>query len=110
MRANTVMPRALTSASSRSIVSFGSKALGIVISPSAPMALAPHRQIAAIHVRSPALIVRGKRAMAIQSLPGWRGSVLIGLPASRLYRLGDEPRHLGVLRPRGANAHELGEA
>src|SRR5712692_7264122 len=48
MRANTVMPLALISVSSRSIVSFGPKLLGMVVNPSAAIAFAPHNQIPTI--------------------------------------------------------------
>src|SRR5215467_13563287 len=47
--AKTVMPLAFTSASSRLIVSLGPKLLLIVVSPSAAMAFAPDRNIAAIN-------------------------------------------------------------
>jgi hypothetical protein len=48
MRADTVMPLALISASSRSIVSFGPKLLSMVASPSAVIAYTPHSQIPTI--------------------------------------------------------------
>src|SRR5215467_2496452 len=77
-----VMPLAFTSASSRYIVSSGPKLLLIVVSPSAAMACAPDRHIAAIN----ASILR-KTVIACCPRPGLRGSRL----RSRRRRVRQQP-------------------
>src|SRR5919201_2010625 len=69
MRANTVIPFALTWASSRFIVSFGPWLLRIVINPSAAIACTPNSHIAAANAKCRGILRRPAARRVGQSRP-----------------------------------------